>query len=114
MGDSEESEEATYADLGGIRTLIPGSLKPVLAHISHHHSQDLETLSSSIMSGLGGNLPGTRLGDGLATVVALLQLAEDHIRNGNLVQGNADEARRDLYSLAYGLLRGLVSESQRA
>ncbi len=107
--DNNLRDEVKYANLGGIKIRIPSSLESILGHIAESHSEDLDSLGRSLMTHMERDLQGTRLGDGISTVLAIVGLAEDHMREGDLP--DVKQARSDLYEMAFGLLRGLASES---
>ena len=113
MAEDDGSPEGTYADLGGVRTFIPASISPILGHISNYHANELDCLSKEMEASLGDKLVDTRLGDGLSTIMSILRLSEDHIKEGNLVKGDPDMVRRDLYKMAFSLMRGLARETSK-
>lgn len=110
MAGENDPQEGVYADLGGIRIHIPAHLSPLLRHISKFHSLELEYLSNTMERSLEGNLANSRLGEGVSTVMAILRLSEDHLKDGKLVEGDPDLAREDLYKIAFDLLRGFSRE----
>jgi hypothetical protein len=113
MAEDNPSPEGSYADLGGVRTFIPASISPILGHISRFHSEELDSLSKAMEASLERDLAGTRLGDGLSTVMAILRISEDHLKDGELVKGDQDQVRRELYMMAFSLMRGLSRETSR-
>jgi len=112
LASEQSADEGTYANLGGIRTKVPPTLTVLLKHIIDSHSQELDRLSGDLMTRLESDLVGTRLGDGLSTIVAILQLSETHLRDESLVPAGA-QARRDLYQMAFTLLQSLVKQESK-
>lgn len=110
MAGDTDAQKGAYADLGGIRILIPPSMTALLAHISKSHSSELDSLSKEFEASMEGDLAGTRMGEGISTVMAILRLSEDHLKEGKLIKGDLEEARAVLYRMAFGLLRGLARE----